>query len=593
MPFEWLIGTRYLAETRGTGAPSVITFISVGAVSVGVAALIFVLAILGGFEGDLRNKILGTKAHLLVTGPSSRELVDFDQVLGMLDAIDTVRGASPFVESDVMVASASNYSGIVLRGIDRERLVTTSDMAEYMVEGRLEWLDDPNAALEAARAEGAAVDMEELRERAEALRRQSEELGEARDRLAEARERLEAVVGEQLGDGSGAAHPVVDGAGPDDKPGLDDGDAQGSGVGGTVAELPPPGDPQAGSRRRVGPPPLEERVGAGVAGADADRRVGPPPLSARLADAAADTDASEGSGEGSAEGSGGVPAAGAIARGPAPLEPGSRRVLPGIIIGTELRDTLHVDIGDQVQIINPDGDMGPTGPIPRAWPYRVVGVFYSGLYEYDNTMVYTTLAESRRFLNVLPEVVTGIEVRIDQIEDAPRVGASIEAALASGGRDDVKVATWMELNSRLFSALMLEQLVIGLLLMIIVLVASFAIVCVLIMIVIQRADEIAILRSMGAPASSIRWIFVVQGMSIGIAGTVIGLAIGLGLVAYLVYVGYPLDPNVYYIDRVPVESSWVEVVAVTVGALAISAVATLLPSMQAARLDPAAALRHE
>ncbi|MFT6399666.1 MAG: lipoprotein-releasing system permease protein [Bradymonadia bacterium] len=207
-------------------------------------------------------------------------------------------------------------------------------------------------------------------------------------------------------------------------------------------------------------------------------------------------------------------------------------------------------------------------------------------------MVYTTLDSAREFLNVPAGEVTGIEVRIEDLRDAESVGGAVEFAVESAA-ELAEVHTWMELNERLFSALELEQFVIGLLLMFIVLVASFATVCVLTMIVIQRSDEIAIMRSMGASAGSIRKIFVVQGMSIGISGIIMGLIIGLGLVAYLQYVGVALDPSVYYIDRVPVELAGADVLRVTLGVLAISAFATLLPSLQASRLDPADALRHD
>jgi lipoprotein-releasing system permease protein len=379
-------------------------------------------------------------------------------------------------------------------------------MDQYVTDGAIDWLLDPEAAR-------AAAPLDERSELDRAVRALQDEL----DALEAERAELASLL-----DGTGAS------AG-EREPGTRDGAAE---VAGTEPASPP----------AVGPPSLEERLAES-----------PEPA-------------------GAAEAS---------------------RAIPGILIGSELSASLHVEIGDQVQIINPDGDDGPTGPIPRAWPYRVVGVFHTGLYEFDSSMVYMHLPEARRFLEVDAGEVTGLEVRLSEMDAAREQGGRLEAAIAAAGRDDVEVATWMQLNERLFSALMLEQLVIGLLLMIIVLVASFAIVCVLIMIVIQRGDEIAILRAMGASSKGIRRVFVIQGMCIGVAGTLGGLALGLGLVGYLVWVGFPLEPSVYYIDRVPVELSWREVIAVATGALGISAVATLLPSMQAARLDPAAALRHD
>lgn len=557
MGFEWLIGTRYLGATRRRGAPSAITITSVAAVAIGVFLLIPVLAILNGFEGDLRDKILGTKAHLLITGDSVHVLPEYEHTLAVVQGTEGVIGASAFIESDVMIASATNYSGVVVRGIDPETVVLSSDLDTYMVEGELGWLADPQLALQHQLGEANAQfgNRSEL----DALEARAAELREALERenaeMEDSRARLEAVIREQMADIEGSADAPsaeADGSGPTDGSGEGSADAADA----SPRRVGPPSLEERMEERRVGPPSLEERM--------EERRVGPPPL---------------------AERDSGV--------GPPGLAPPTGRTLPGILIGTELRDSLHVDLGSQLQLINPDGDMGPTGPMPRAWPFRVAGVFHTGLYEYDNTMVYVLLPTAARFLNVEPGAASGIEVRVANMDRTEPVAAGLETALAAASVSNVSVATWVELNRQLFSALALEQLVIGLLLMIVVLVASFAIVCVLIMIVIQRSDEIAILRSMGATRGDVQRIFFVQGMSIGVSGTAIGVAIGLGLIAVLVYVGIPLDPNVYYIDRVPVESSWLEVLAIVAGALAISAVATLFPSLQAARLDPAAALRHE
>ena len=531
MRFEWMVGTRYLSGSRRQWAPSSITMISVSMIALGVALLVLVLSILGGFEGDLRNKILGTKAHLLVTGPNHGPLVDYETVMDAVVAVDGVVGASGFVESDVMIASSTNYSGVVLRGIRVEEAATSSDLEAYMREGELDWLETPNLAAEAdgstlAQIEALQADYEDLAARLEEQEAQLEQ------DLAEASARIEAAADAIIEDGSGE-HVEVAENGDRSEPASAD------------------AEPERAAPRRM-PPSLNERLREFEPEAPAG---GPPTLGERI-------------------------------------DHSPIRELPGVIIGAELQDTLHVRIGDQVQIINPDGDLGPTGPIPRARPYRIVGIFYSGLYEYDNTMVYATLDSAREFLNVEANELTGIEVRIRDLRDAEPIGHAVEAAVAAAS-DDAEVQTWMELNERLFSALELEQFVIGLLLMFIVLVASFATVCVLTMIVIQRADEIAIMRSMGASPAAIRRIFIVQGMSIGISGIVFGLITGLGLVAYLLYVGFPLDPSVYYIDRVPVELAASDVLFVTLGVLAISAVATLLPSMQASRLDPADALRHE
>lgn len=279
-------------------------------------------------------------------------------------------------------------------------------------------------------------------------------------------------------------------------------------------------------------------------------------------------------------------------REPSETERPDRRIIPGVIIGTELQESLNVLVGDTIDIINPDGPLGPTGPIPEVQKFRVVGVFYSGLYEFDHRLIYITIDDARDLLNMEGDEVTGVEVRVERMDSAGYVGRSIGSALECE-QNGCEVKDWMELNSNLFAALQLEKVVMGLLLMCIVLIASFAIVCVLTMIVIQKGSEIAILRSMGTPSRGILRIFVVQGATMGGVGTALGAMLGLGITTYLQTQGYPLDPEVYYIDQVPVEVDWTEIVAVVVGAVSISLLATLYPSMQAARLDPADGLRNE
>jgi lipoprotein-releasing system permease protein len=252
-----------------------------------------------------------------------------------------------------------------------------------------------------------------------------------------------------------------------------------------------------------------------------------------------------------------------------------------------------VVVGETVDVIDPDGPIGPTGPTPLVRSFRVVGVFHSGLFEYDNRYAYVLIDVARDFVGVPDDAATGVELRAQGPEYAGVVASAVRERLGASGLEGLDVADWMELNSTLFAALELEKYVMGGIMMVIVLVASFAIICVLIMVVIQRGAEIAVLRSMGASQGGILLVFLTQGAAIGVIGTVVGGVLGLGIALALQIVGFPLDPEVYYIDRLPIEVEAREVVSILVGAVVISVLATLYPSVQASRLDPAGGLRYE
>lgn len=588
MWLEWFVGVRYLAATRNSFAPSVITVINVLGYALCVTVLIIVLSVMGGFAGDLRTKILGSKAHVLVTGPADSPLKNSERVVEIVAGLPDVRGVAPFIESDLLISSATNYSGIVLRGVEPQGLASATNMEAYMREGSIEWMLDPEQAAQMGRR---AIDdrTRELQEEADRLSREATRLEREgsglAERLREARLRYEESSGSRLsvdeaivamqgsGDGSGGAQAAAGIKPPQSE-------AEGSGAGGgnlkTQAIAPNPllQTPSAPSAR-------DANVGAAVAGsvpATLPTASSGAPLPARRRMPST-------IGGSASDGSGAMP--------DAAVKPSADPEPPGILLGSELRDALNVEVGDLVQIVNPDGDLGPMGPIPRSWPYRVVGVFYTGLYDYDNSMVYMALSDARRFLNVPADEVTGVEIRLSNLNDAERARESIEAALASNQVSDVLVRDWTQLNERLFSALRLERSVMGLVLAVFVAVASIGTWSVLIMIVLQKGNEIAILRSMGASKRSIMGLFVVQGGMIASIGTAIGACIGLLLVAYLKIVGFPLDAEVYYIDRLPVELNPWEVISSVVGALTIGLLATIYPSVQAARLDPARALRHE
>jgi lipoprotein-releasing system permease protein len=262
--------------------------------------------------------------------------------------------------------------------------------------------------------------------------------------------------------------------------------------------------------------------------------------------------------------------------------------VPGIVLGRELAKNLGVVQGDPVHVISPRGMLAPTGHVPTMKPFRVSGYFESGMYEYDQTFAYINLADAQRLLR-MGEAVTGLEIRVHDIYRAREVADAIVARLGPSyyARD------WMQMNRNLFKALKLERRVMFIILSLIVLVAAFNIASSLIMLVMGKTKDIAILKAMGATDRSIRKIFVFNGMVIGVVGTGLGLVLGVLVCALLRrYNIHELTGDIYYFTtQLPVKMEAPDVIAIVVAALAICYVATLYPARQAARLNPVEAIR--
>jgi lipoprotein-releasing system permease protein len=260
---------------------------------------------------------------------------------------------------------------------------------------------------------------------------------------------------------------------------------------------------------------------------------------------------------------------------------------PGIILGKELSLRLGAFVGDPINVVSPVGPISALGTIPKIRTFRVVAVFESGMFEYDSSLAYIALGEAQKFFN-MGNTISGIEVKVDDIFTAGEIARTIEQALGFPywARD------WMQLNRNLFSALKLEKTMMFLLLVLITIVASFNIVSTLTMIVSEKQREIAILKAMGATRTAIMRIFMLNGLIIGLTGTVIGVPLGYGFL-WLIQTYWTFDPTVYYISHIPVHVQALDVTVVSLSAILISFAATLYPSWQAATLDPAAALRYE
>lgn len=263
--------------------------------------------------------------------------------------------------------------------------------------------------------------------------------------------------------------------------------------------------------------------------------------------------------------------------------------LPPIVLGKDLAETIGATVGSIIQVISPEGELTPFGPVPKYQKFKVVGIFSSGFYTYDNTWGFIRLADAQRLWG-LGDVISVIEFKIDDLYKAASVGEELQNA--AGPR--FMATNWMEQNRALFRALRLEGIVTFLVIGLIVFVAALNILISLIMMVMEKTKDVAVLMSMGARRRQVRGIFISQGVLIGVIGTAVGLVVGYGVaLAGAWYRFIPLNPEVYSINHVPFAPHWTHGVLVAALALFVSFVATLYPSWSAARVLPAEALRYE
>jgi len=418
MSYEWFISLRYLKAKRKQTFISIITVISIAGVTVGVMALIVVLAVMSGFERTLKEKILGTQAQLHLLKATQEGMDHYEEVTKRVEEVKGVVSAAPFIISQVMLSSESNVFGVVLKGIDPDREGRVTELAKNLKAGRL---DDLKGAKE--------------------------------------------------------------------------------------------------------------------------------------------------------------------------IDP------PGIILGVELAKHLSVSLNDPIQVISPLGTVTPMGMMPKMKRFRVKGIFYSGMYEFDNTMAYVSLESAQKFFS-MGDRVTGIEIKTDDIYGVKEIGREIRRRMGF----PFWTKDWMEMNRNLFSALRLEKIAMFIILVLIVLVAAFNIISTLIMVVMEKNKDIAILKSMGASSRSILKIFIIEGGVIGVVGTILGMISGLLIAFNLETItafvenlfGFKILPSdVYYIDKFPSQVNPLDVTLIVLTAILISLLATLYPSWRASRLDPAEALRYE
>ena len=428
MSYELFVSIRHLSAKKSQKFISLNTWISIAGVGLGVMALIVVIAVMSGFSKDLRDKILGTNSHVVVSNMNRAMVENYDGVIKKVRSVKGVIAAAPFIMNQVMLINGDRVSGIVVRGIDPEKEETVSDLGKNMVSG-------------------------------------------------------------------------------------------------TVSDLK-----------------TKSSFSGEIKGREKKNRA-------------------------------------------------------GIIVGKELSRRLGVGVGDIVSMVSPVSRVTPVGLIPRMKLFKVVGVFESGMYEYDANLSFILLKSAQKFFS-MKNGVSGIEVRVADIEQAGNIASVIQKELGF----PYLVRDWMRMNRNLFSALKLEKVVMFIILILIIFVAAFNIVSTLFMLVMEKAKEIAILKSMGASCTSIIKIYSYQGLVIGLVGTFLGCAAGFVIVPNLNeivssiesifgIVAFPSD--VYYLDRLPSKIQYMDSFLIIIFSVVICLVASLYPAWRASKLDLVDGLRYE
>ena len=494
--YATMLAIRYLASKKGATASVGTVFATLG-VTLGVAALSVVMSVTGGFEAQFREKVLGVNAHVLVL----KYAIDFREYREVMDKVATVpgvKGVAPFIINPMMIThGVRTATGVLLKGVDPDRVGSVLDLPKDIVEGTLSTLRKPGAK-PPERAEPKKFEATPALTLDEAIRRAVE-----RDKL-----------------------------GNDPKVGTD------------------PNTIEAG--HRPGDPLGIVTPNGGFQSVLPDDDVLP---------TESDGDACK------ADGS-----------------------IPSVAVGRALLHQLDAHLGDCLQISSPTigvsfGSSGIRAPIAKQ--FRITAVFEAGFEQYDAKLVYTDLYEAQAFYEQ-GDSVTGVEMKVDDINHTHRIAKDIDEKLNSSVYHTMD---WMDLNSGLFTALFNQQIAMSVVLTLIIVVAAFTVIATLIMIVLEKQKEIALLKAIGATDRAILLVFLLQGGLIGATGTALGLLLGFAGCKMLAAYPFPLDSKVYFISKLPVNLHFHEF-AITGGiALLICLVATIFPSVYAARLRPSEGLR--
>ncbi len=273
-----------------------------------------------------------------------------------------------------------------------------------------------------------------------------------------------------------------------------------------------------------------------------------------------------------------------------PLKEMATNLPRGIIVGDELAKRLGLMPGSRVNLLSPSGQKGSAGYQPRILPFEVAGIFKTGMFEYDSSLAFITIPAAVEILGLPKDYLSGIEITVNDLFNADRAALDLAKTLGP----PFYVRSWMEMNANIFAALKLEKIGMFILLTMVVMIGSFSIVTSLVMLVMEKTRDIAVMLAMGATRKMIRRIFILQGCIIGLIGTLLGYAFGLGLGWLLKrYQFIKLPENVYTLDHLPIIITLSDVLIIGASAMLLCFLATLYPAKRAAALEPAEAMRFE
>ncbi|MCA9579339.1 MAG: ABC transporter permease [Myxococcales bacterium] len=603
LDFRALVAARHL-RAKKSGFLAFIATLSIMAVTLSTCMLCVVLSVMGGFRKDLKDKILGNHAHVVVD-VAQGTFTGWRETLAAIDArplgdshVPGVVAATPYVQGEVMIGSTSSREGVVIRGIDTESICQVTSLCQNMSaergRGSLRYLNHPEELLDLPAEErgtvlpmnlGGGSDLDEVVDEGGVMADLEQLLQEDLDRAANETDRRE-------GNRSSSSAEAAATSPSDGSLVHDDGDAAAA-----LTEPSPTPEERAAARVVEALRELQDEGALGQEDGPAEEEAETDPL------AASDLDTLGLSADEAASLSRPTRRR---SRGPArdkdededadlvglsaPIA-APQQVLPGIVVGRELARSLRLFVGDDVDVVSPFGELGPTGPLPKARRFRVAGIFYSGMYEYDMKLVYVSLEAAQSFL-ATEDTITGIEIKLEErrVDDAPAVAAAIRTAI---DRRDLRVEDWQQRNRNLFGALALEKLAMFLVLGIAILIAGFCVFGTLTLMVQEKAREVGILMAMGTTRGDIVRVFLLEGLFIGLFGASMGLGLGFDLSFGAEHFGIRMNPEVYYIDRLPVHTDPTEFALVGLAAIAICTVATIFPAIVASRTSPLEALRHD